>query len=371
MTIDAFDRAHMARALELATDAVGLSDPNPRVGCVLVDSKGKVVAEGFTQQAGGPHAEAAALEQARLAGADLRGGTAWVTLEPCAHHGRTPPCCDALSAAGLARVVVAISDPYPRVAGAGLQRLRSAGITVNLLEADDQLAQAAREINIGFFSRFERQRPWVRLKVAMSLDGRTALTNGTSQWITSESARIDGHRWRKRASAIVTGIGTVLSDRPRMDVRLVPTQLQPLRVVLDSQLRIPMDAPILAPPGRCLVVTTEQAASTRAAALAMQGVEVERCGAQGARIDLRQLLNVLTTREVNELHVEAGPTLNGAWMAMDLVDELLVYLAPRVLGSGRGMAEWGPIARLEDALALRLTSIDPIGTDLRLTFRRS
>jgi diaminohydroxyphosphoribosylaminopyrimidine deaminase/5-amino-6-(5-phosphoribosylamino)uracil reductase len=227
------DRARLKEALALARGATGLSEPNPRVGCVIASPNGRTLASGFTQQAGGPHAEAAALADARASCADLRGATAWVSLEPCAHHGRTPPCCDALIDAGIARVVVAAVDPNPLVAGQGIARLRAAGITVDL--ADSDTARAARELNIGFFSRMQRGRPWVRMKIAASLDGRTALNNGASQWITGEAARTDGHGWRKRASALLTGIGTVLEDNPRLDVRLVPTPRQPLRVIVDSR----------------------------------------------------------------------------------------------------------------------------------------
>ncbi len=368
MNIDATDRVRMTRALALAAESIGLSDPNPRVGCVIAAANGTMAAEGFTQHAGGPHAEAVALAQAASARVDLRGGTAWVTLEPCAHQGRTPPCCDALVAAGLARVVVATGDPFPRVAGVGMHRLRAAGIVVDEIAADDELALAAREINVGFFSRLERGRPWVRLKVAMSLDGRTALENGVSQWITGEEARIDTHRWRKRASAILTGIGTALHDRPRLDVRHVPTDLQPLRIVADSHLRLPLDAPIAAPPGHCLIATTVSDAQ-RFNVWRDRGVEVLAVGALDGKVDLRNLIEVLGNREVNELHVEAGTSLNGALLESGLVDELLVYVAPRLLGSGRPLASWGPISRLEDGLAMELHSTDVLGPDLRLRWR--
>ncbi|HYW89491.1 MAG TPA: bifunctional diaminohydroxyphosphoribosylaminopyrimidine deaminase/5-amino-6-(5-phosphoribosylamino)uracil reductase RibD, partial [Chloroflexota bacterium] len=237
MSIDDRDLLHLERALELAEDAVGRSDPNPRVGCVVADVTGRVVGEGSTQQAGEAHAEVMALEAARQAGISLAGGTAWVSLEPCSHHGRTPPCCDALIAARLRRVVVCTADPNPLVSGSGIARLHAAGITVHL--ASGELVRRATELNIGFFSRMRRGRPWVRLKLAASLDGSTALESGESQWITSEEARIDGHVWRRRAGAVLTGSGTVVSDDPRLDVRLVPSVLQPLRVVIDSHLRAP------------------------------------------------------------------------------------------------------------------------------------
>ncbi|HMR68821.1 MAG TPA: bifunctional diaminohydroxyphosphoribosylaminopyrimidine deaminase/5-amino-6-(5-phosphoribosylamino)uracil reductase RibD, partial [Rubrivivax sp.] len=233
----------MASALALAERSIGLSDPNPRVGCLIVGDGWR--AEGFTQEAGGAHAEVMALRAARAAGHDPRGSTVYVTLEPCAHHGRTPPCCDALVDAGVARVVAAVGDPNPLVAGQGLARLRTAGIAVDMAAAP--LAVQARAINIGFFSRMQRGRPWVRMKVAASLDGRTALPNGTSQWITGQAARADGHAWRKRSGAVLTGIGTVLADDPRLDVRMVEALHQPLRVVVDSRLRTPPTARLLSP----------------------------------------------------------------------------------------------------------------------------
>ena len=241
----------MREALALAHQAIGLTDPNPRVGCVLATDDGRVIGRGHTQQAGGPHAEVMALRDAQTRGESVQGATAVVTLEPCAHHGRTPPCCDALIAAGIGRVVMAMRDPFPQVAGQGVARLRAAGIEVIELAADSDAAQAAYALNIGFFSRIERGRPWVRLKAATTLDGRTALDNGVSQWITGEAARRDGHAWRRRAGAVLTGVGTVLDDNPRLDVRLVDTARQPLRVVVDSRLDMPLHARILEHPARC------------------------------------------------------------------------------------------------------------------------
>ncbi len=243
--------ALMREALDLAALSIGLSEPNPRVGCVLATADGRVIGRGHTQQAGGPHAEVMALRDALAARrASIRGATAVVTLEPCAHHGRTPPCCDALIDAGIARVVYAVEDPFEQVAGRGAARLRAAGIDAQALPPGE-LADAARELNIGFFSRIERGRPWLRMKIAGSLDGRSALDNGISQWITGEAARTDGHRWRRRAGALLTGAGTVLEDDPRLDVRLVETPRQPLRVIVDSRLDIPPAARILDAPGRC------------------------------------------------------------------------------------------------------------------------
>lgn len=362
--------------IALAEGAVGLSDPNPRVACRLVLLDGRSF-EGHTQAAGEAHAEVMALRAAQAAGADVRGATAYVTLEPCSHHGRTPPCCDALVAAGVARVTVAAVDPNPRVAGRGLERLRAAGVAVNLLPDDHPVARATRELNIGFWQRMRHGRPWVRMKVAASLDGTTALANGVSQWITGEAARTDGHAWRRRAGALLTGIGTVRSDDPRLDVRLVPTARQPLRVVLDSALEIDPAARILQPPGTVLVYTASDPAATAAQrnALAARGVTViDRPGppktAGGPpKVDLAAVLTDLAAREVNELHIEAGAKLNASWWRAGLVDELLLYLAPRLLGTGVGLAELGPLTRLEDGWPLVFASVQAVGADLRVLAR--
>jgi len=360
------DRVRLEQCLALAHAAIGLSDPNPRVGCVIASADGRALAKGSTQQAGGPHAEAAALADAHAAGADLRGATAWVSLEPCAHHGRTPPCCDALIDAGVARVVVAAVDPNPLVAGQGIAKLRAAGIAVDL--ADGPVAREARELNIGFFSRMQRGRPWVRMKIAASLDGRTALDNGASQWITGEAARRDGHAWRKRASALLTGIGTVLEDNPRLDVRLVPTPRQPLRVIVDSRLQTPADARILDAPGEVLVYTAADDTLRGAALRARGALLVPMAGAHG-KVDLAAMLADLAQRGVNELHVEAGHKLNASLLREGLVDELLVYLAPRLLGIGREMAAFGPLSTLAEALEFEFTQVDRIGDDLRILAR--
>ncbi|MCU0921266.1 MAG: bifunctional diaminohydroxyphosphoribosylaminopyrimidine deaminase/5-amino-6-(5-phosphoribosylamino)uracil reductase RibD [Burkholderiaceae bacterium] len=360
------DRARLHECLALAQGAIGLSDPNPRVGCVIASAGGRTLAQGFTQQAGGPHAEAAALADARASGADLRGATAWVSLEPCAHHGRTPPCCDALIDAGIARVVLPAVDPNPLVAGQGIARLRAAGVAVDL--ADGDIARAARELNIGFFSRMQRGRPWVRMKIAASLDGRTALNNGASQWITGEAARTDGHAWRKRASALLTGIGTVLEDNPRLDVRLVSTPRQPLRVIVDSRLQTPAEARILDAPGEVLVYTAAGDAA-RAAALQERGARLVPMAADHGKVDLPAMLADLAQRGVNELHVEAGHKLNGSLLREGLVDELLVYLAPKLVGIGREMAAFGPLSTLAEALQFEFTQVDRIGSDLRILAR--
>ena len=367
MALSALDTQRLYQALQLAQNAVGVSDPNPRVGCVLGNDTGEVWGTGYTQQAGGPHAEVMALRQADTTGHGLRGATAWVTLEPCAHHGRTPPCCDALVEAGLARVVVAVQDPFEQVAGRGIARLRAAGIVVDL--ADGPVAEAARELNIGFFSRVERGRPWVRLKVAASLDGQTALHNGASQWITGTAARADGHAWRKRAGAVLCGIGTVLADNPRLDVRLVSTTLQPLRVVVDSKLRLPPAARVLQPPGQALVVTAASQADPRAQALRDAGAEVVTLPGPGGRVDLPALLTLLAKRGVNELHVEAGAELNAALIGQALVDELLVYMAPLLIGPGRPMAQLPALSFLAAAPRLRWVETATVGDDLRLRAR--
>ena len=354
----------MAEALALAQQSIALSEPNPRVGCVIVSANGQVIGRGHTQQAGGPHAEVMALRDAADHGHSVRGATVVVTLEPCAHHGRTPPCCDALVQAGVGRVVMAIEDPNPLVAGLGAARLRAAGIEVE----SGIGADAARELNIGFFSRMERRRPWVRLKVAASLDGRTALPNGVSQWITGAAARTDGHAWRRRASAVLTGVGTVLEDNPRLDVRLVPTPRQPLRVVVDSQLAAPLGARIFDAPGSVLVYAASPTAERRAA-YTERGIEVVRVANAHDKVDLAAMLADLATRGVNELHVEAGHKLSGSFVRERLVDEYLVYLAPKLLGAGLDMASFGPLSNLSDAVALRFHQIDRVGEDLRVLAR--
>ncbi|HPG79237.1 bifunctional diaminohydroxyphosphoribosylaminopyrimidine deaminase/5-amino-6-(5-phosphoribosylamino)uracil reductase RibD [Piscinibacter sp.] len=356
----------MHEALALAAQSVGLTEPNPRVGCVIVAPDGRVIGRGRTQQAGGPHAEVMALRDAESRHEIVHGATAYVTLEPCAHHGRTPPCCDALIAARLGRVVMALEDPFPQVAGQGAARLRAAGIAVD----EGLLADEARELNIGFFSRIVRGRPWVRLKVAVSLDGRTALNNGVSQWITGPAARTDGHAWRRRASAVLTGVGTVHDDDPRLDVRLVDTPRQPLRVVVDSRLETPLTARLLDPPGAVLIYAA-QPDDARQAALQARGAEIAFAPGAGGKVDLVAMLADLARRGINELHVEAGHKLNGSLVREDLVDEFLVYMAPRLLGTGRELAAFGPLERLEDTLELRYLSVERIGDDLRLIARPS
>jgi diaminohydroxyphosphoribosylaminopyrimidine deaminase / 5-amino-6-(5-phosphoribosylamino)uracil reductase len=380
--LSALDRQRMLEALALAESSFGLTEPNPRVGCVIGRADGAVLGRGATQAAGAAHAEVMALRDAAAAGHDLRGATAWVTLEPCAHHGRTPPCCDALLAAGVRRAVVALRDPFPEVDGQGLARLRAAGVEVVEIDPDGpdaDLAAAAHEINIGFLSRVRRSRPWVRMKIAASIDGRTALADGRSQWITGEAARTDGHAWRRRASAVLTGIGTVLEDDPRLDVRLVPTPAQPLRVIVDSRLQTPPGARLLQPSGRGVWVFTALGtdpgaeAEQRRRALAETGAElIDLPGPRhegSVKVDLHALMPALAARRINELHVEAGPKLNGSLLRAGLVDELLLYFAPRLLGPGRDLAALPALAQLEDSLDFRFVEATPVGDDLRLRLR--
>ena len=325
---DGTDRAHMARALELAARGLNTTDPNPRVGCVLVRG-GETLGEGWHERAGEAHAEVAALEAAR---GDVRGATAYVSLEPCSHTGRTPPCVDTLIAAGIGRVVCASIDPNPRVAGDGIRRLRAAGISVSV----GTLENEARALNPGFFSRFERGRPHVRLKLAMSLDGRTAPAGGGAIWISGEASRADVQRWRARSSAVLTGAGTVRTDDPRLDVRWAygPWVRQPLRAVLDATLGCPSDAKVFAREG-ALVFASEDAEPAAAARLAahLPPVAVERVPAIGRRLDLRAVLARLTDLEVNELLVECGPRLAAAFLEEGVVDEWIIYVAPRLLGA--------------------------------------
>jgi diaminohydroxyphosphoribosylaminopyrimidine deaminase / 5-amino-6-(5-phosphoribosylamino)uracil reductase len=297
----------------------------------------------------------------------VQDATVLVTLEPCAHHGRTPPCCDALVSAGVARVLMAVADPNPLVAGQGAARLRAAGIEVTEGPTLEH-AQAARELNIGFFSRMLRGRPWVRLKAAVSLDGRTALNNGASQWITGAAARADGHAYRKRAGAVLTGVGTVLDDNPRLDVRLVDTVLQPLRVIVDSRLDTPPSARMLDAPG-ALLIYAAQIDAARQAALLGRGAEIALAAGSTGKVDLPALLADLARRGINELHVEAGHKLNGSFVREGLVDEFLIYIAPKLMGIGRELAAFGPLERLEDSLALRFISVTPVGDDLRILAR--
>ena len=383
----------MAQALRLAEQGLYSTSPNPRVGCVLADD-GKIIGSGWHRRAGEPHAEVLAL---REAGDRARGATAYVTLEPCSHHGRTPPCADALIAAGIARVVVAVQDPNPKVAGEGIARLRAAGIAVDcgLMEAE------ARELNAGFFARMTRGTPWLRSKIAASLDGRTALANGASQWITGEAARLDVQHWRARSCAVLTGIATVLADDARLDVRDVEAAAltrwggalgcgrggqaadctlevsderkaaavrQPLRVVLDSRLRMPLTARMLQR-GNVLIYAAINDPE-RIAALEKAGAAVSVLPDPNGQVDLPAMLRDLAQRGCNEVLLEAGSTLNGAMLRAGLVDELLLYVAPQLLGDrARGIAQLGELASLDQRINLKWQDMRQVGNDLRITVK--
>ncbi len=353
------DHQHMARALQLAAQGLYTTTPNPRVGCVIVRD-GAVVGEGWHAKAGEPHAEPLALA---AAGDRAAGATVYVTLEPCAHHGRTPPCVDALLAAKPARVVAAMQDPNPKTAGQGFERLRAAGITVDT----GLMEQEARELNIGFVSRMSRGTPWVRMKVAASLDGRTALADGQSQWITGAEARRDGHAWRARACAVLTGVGTVKDDDPQLNVREVATTRQPVRVVVDSRLQTPLTAKVLGPG---TIIAAAGADVPRSVALRARGAEVVVLPNHEGKVELPALLQELARRGCNEVHVEAGHKLNGSLLDEGLVDELLVYLAPCILGdTAQGMFHLPPLKSLSERRNVRITDIARVGEDLRILAR--
>ncbi|MEO7497609.1 MAG: bifunctional diaminohydroxyphosphoribosylaminopyrimidine deaminase/5-amino-6-(5-phosphoribosylamino)uracil reductase RibD [Massilia sp.] len=352
----------MRLALEWAARGMFITDPNPRIGCVIVRD-GVILGAGHTQPAGQAHAEISALRDAEARGIDVRGATAYVTLEPCSHHGRTPPCADALVRAGLGRVVAAMRDPNPQVAGQGLARLEAAGIAVEC----GLLADEAYELNIGFFSRMRRGLPWVRLKSAASLDGMTALHSGESQWITGPEARADGHAWRARASAILTGIGTVKADDPQLNVRAVKTPRQPRRIVVDSKLEISLEAKVLT--GDACWIVCAEADPAKRAALVEAGHEVLELPNAAGKVDLPELMRELGRRGVNELHVEAGAKLNGSLIREGCVDELLVYLAPCLIGDAQGMFALGPLASLDQKQTLKFHEIKQVGADLRILAR--
>lgn len=380
-----FDRDAMARAVEIARNGLDTTHPNPRVGCVLARD-GKIIGEGWHERAGGPHAEVAALRSVAAVGA--AGATAYVTLEPCSHHGRTPPCVDALIEARVVRVVFAMRDPDRRVSGRGAEALSKAGIVTQV----GLLAEAAEELNVGYLKRMRTGRPWMRLKLAMSLDGRTALANGVSKWITGEAAREDVQRWRARSSAVLTGIGTVLADNPRLDVRLPGAKRQPTRIVLDSTLRVPADARLFDTAGDLIflaangdssqvpsaaqIVTREPRFSThdadiehRAAALRNLGARVERVTG-ATRPDLRAVISRLAQLEMNEVLIEAGPELSGAFLREKLVDELVLYVAPKILGpQAKALVDLPLLTELGAAPRFALMEEARVGEDLRLRLR--
>jgi len=350
----------MARALQLAERGLNTTTPNPRVGCVIAHGD-TVVGSGWHARAGEPHAEVLAL---REAGEAARGATVYVTLEPCAHHGRTPPCADALIKAGVARVVSATRDPNPEVAGRGIQRIQAAGIL-----AEEGLMRAEAEaLNVGFLSRMTRGRPWVRLKIATTLDGKTALTNGASQWITGPQARADGHAWRARACAVLTGIGTVREDNPQMTVRAVPCERQPLKVLIDSRLEIPLDARIL--DGLPVLVATAMADDAKIESLKARNAEVVVIPNARGKVDLAGVLQALGRRGINEVHVEAGFKLNGSLMREGCVDELLIYQAPMLVGdAAQGAFNLSELSSLDAATRLEVFDRRMIGADQRLRAR--
>jgi diaminohydroxyphosphoribosylaminopyrimidine deaminase / 5-amino-6-(5-phosphoribosylamino)uracil reductase len=365
MSFDAIDQKHMQAALQLAALAPYSTRPNPRVGCVIAKGE-QVLGQGYHLQAGGPHAEVFALIEA---GADAKGATAYVTLEPCAHTGRTPPCADALIHAGIARVVIANIDPFDQVDGQGVHRLKAAGITVDtgLLHAQ------ARALNLGFFSRVERARPWVRIKMAASLDGKTALANGQSQWITSALARTDGHTFRALACAIVSGIGTVLADDPSLDVRIDDIAALrgqfPRRIIADRHLRMPLFGKIWHTKGDIIVAHGEDVDPIKRQKLLGQGA---RCWSIDGRSDtefLHALMRKLNSEQTNDIHVEAGARLAGAFFRAGLVDQLLLYQAPVLLGGGaKSLLDWPDLQMMDEKIALHLVDHQLIGPDQRHNF---
>ncbi len=353
------DTAAMRAALDEARKGLYITTPNPRVGCVIVRD-GQIIARGHTQPAGQAHAEVHALQDAAARGVDVRGSTAYVTLEPCSHHGRTPPCCDALVAAGITRVVAALADPNPLVAGQGIARLRAAGIVVEV----GVLAEEASTINVGFLHRMKHGRPWVRMKIAASLDGGTALLNGRSQWITASAARDDGHAWRAQACAILTGIGTVQQDDPQLNVRAVQTPRQPRRIIVDSKLEIAPSAKVLQGGGSWIVAARDDEA--RAAVLRDAGHEVIMLPNDSGKVDLDALMRELGRRQINELHVEAGTKLNGSLLRAGCVNELLLYMAPCLLGPAQALANLPELTDLAARIDLEFIDVSRLGPDLRL-----
>jgi len=357
------DYEFMLRALKLAQLSAFHATPNPRVGCVIV-REGRVFGEGYTQPPGSNHAEIEALLDARRNGHDVRGSTVYVSLEPCSHFGRTPPCATALAEAKVGRVIAAVEDPNPQVSGTGLDMLRAGGVDVRC----GLLEQEAVDLNCGFFARMTRGRPWVRVKIAASLDGKTALESGVSQWITSEEARRDGHAWRARACAILTGIGTVRADNPQLNVRLVETKRQPLRVLVDSRLEVDPQARIFDGEGPVLVACAV-ADRKREAAISGRGAEVLRLSNPDGKVDLVALVKELARRGLNEIHVEAGFKLNGSLVQAGVVDELLVYLAPVLIGEAQGMVHLPALSDLAQAQRLTFREVTQVGEDVRILAR--
>lgn len=357
------DTDWMRRAIALSSDSLYITTPNPRVACLIVRD-GRLLASGVTQAAGGPHAEIMALRQAAELGVSAQGATIYVTLEPCSHHGRTPPCVDALIAAQPAKVVVGMVDPNPLVGGRGLAKLKAAGIEV----AGPLCAEEALAVNPGFVARMTRGTPWVWLKTAASLDGRTALSNGVSQWITGAQARADGHHWRARSCVVLTGVGTVRADNPLLNVREVVTPRQPIRAVVDTGLQIPADARLF--DGAPVWVFTASEDQAKVRQLQARNVRVIRMPLHKGRVHLPSVMQWLGANDVNEVHVEAGSILSGALIEAGCVDQLLVYLAPMLLGQGRPMAELPVLQTLDQAPCFEFFDTAALGSDLRLLARR-
>jgi len=356
------DARWMRLALELADTSLYITSPNPRVGCVIVRDD-TVLGQGATAEAGGPHAEVVALRDAASKGHDIQGATVYVTLEPCSHYGRTPPCVDALIQAGVGRVVISLCDPNPLVGGQGLERLRAAGIAVTVgVCADDALA-----MNVGFVSRMTRGVPWVWVKTGVSIDGHSALPGGESQWITGPLARADGHHWRARSCVTLTGIGTVRSDDPLLTVREVETPRQPIRAVVDTRFEIDENARIF--DGGKVWIFVCRIDQAKAERLAQRNAEVVVMPSCEAGLDLPSLMRWLAAHEINEVHVEAGARLSGAMLSSACADELLVYMAPMLLGQGRGMANMPAVTSLQDAERFEFVESLPVGTDMRLRLR--
>jgi diaminohydroxyphosphoribosylaminopyrimidine deaminase / 5-amino-6-(5-phosphoribosylamino)uracil reductase len=361
------DAKYMVRAIYLAKKGLYTTDPNPRVGCVLVKD-GRIIGEGWHKQAGLPHAEVEALNNTTE---DTNGATAYVTLEPCSHHGRTPPCCETLVKAGIKRVIVAMQDPNPKVAGNGFAYLKAAGIEVNC----DVLEEDARALNRGFILRMTENRPFVRSKLAMSLDGRTAMASGESQWITSPESRADVHRLRAESSAILTGINTVIADDCSLTARIAQEVVQPIRVVLDSRLQMPVNAKMLGLPGRTIILTCEKSNTVRPEPVEGQiqklqdaGAEVYQLPENQGRLDLVEVMKLLAGQEINEVLVEAGAVLNGALLAENLVDEWVIYMAPKILGDqGRGLFHMPRLDKLADCKIMKFKDIRQVGKDIKIT----
>ena len=364
MPFSSADTAHMTQALALAEQALFITSPNPRVGCVIVDKDGTVLGQGHTQAAGQAHAEVMALRDAQSRGHSTQGATAYVTLEPCSHQGRTGPCCDALIAAGLARVVASAQDPNPLVAGQGLARLQAAGVQVEVGLLRDQ----SIELNMGFFKRMQHGTPWLRMKSAQSLDGQTALHNGQSQWITGEAARLDGHRFRAQACAVLTGIGTVLEDNPLLNVRGIDTPRQPDLLLVDSKLQTPLNARLWGEKRQVIIFHAERHPNLEDA-LKAKGAQLVYLPGAGQKVDLAAMVRHLGQLPCNEVHIEAGHKLNGSLLKAGLVDELLVYLAPMLLGPGQGMAALPELYALPATSAWHFFDHTVLGPDLRVRLK--